>query len=81
MQLTVDIPEEQIEWIDRVSEQRHSSRDALLQEAVTAFLHRQGVLLEASPSEMGPDKAFGLWAGRGIDSVRYVESVRDEWER
>ena len=85
MQLTIDIPEEQVELMDRVSEKRHASRDTLLREAVAAYLSRQYALPEdandANASGEATDVGFGLWANRGIDSVAYVQAMRDEWER
>jgi hypothetical protein len=56
MRTLVDIPDEDIQWLDRKAAELGKSRAALVREAVTAYR------AEAAPS--GIDLAFGLWKDR-----------------
>jgi len=71
MRTVIDIPDQLIQSLDRVSGTEHCSRAALIREAITEFLRVKSV----SPAEA----AFGIWKQRGIDAVRYQNELRDEW--
>jgi hypothetical protein len=54
--ILVDLPDEDIKWLDRVAGEQGKSRAALLREAVSAF--RDG------GSANWIDRGFGLWRQR-----------------
>ena len=54
--ILVDLPDEDIKWLDRLAEEQGKSRAALLREAVSAF-RREG-------SAGWIDRGFGLWKDR-----------------
>ena len=86
MQMTIDIPDEQVAELDRLSNERQSTPAALLQALVTEFLiPSQDAVRPERPdtaqSGKALDGAFGLWAGRGIDASVYIQNLRDEWDR
>ena len=70
MQTTLDIPEEQLTEIDKVSQARNISRDELVSLALTDYLQSRKRALEES---------FGAWAGSQGDGVEYQQRLRDEW--
>jgi len=54
--ILVDLPDEDIRWLDRLAEEQGKSRAALLREAVGAF--------RGGRSVHWIDRGFGLWRGR-----------------
>jgi len=54
--ILVDLPDEDIKWLDRLAEEQGKSRAALLREAVGAF--------RGGGSANWIDRGFGLWKGR-----------------
>jgi hypothetical protein len=75
MRTLVDIPEDDIKWLDRRAAEQGKSRAALVREAVTA--------LRSASSRNGLDQAFGLWKGRTDigDAVEWQRRIRAEWTR
>lgn len=54
--ILVDLPDEDIKWLDRLAGEQGKSRAALLREAVVAFRGRG--------AENWIERGFGLWQGR-----------------
>ena len=54
--ILVDLPDEDIRWLDRMAEEQGKSRAALLREAVSAF--------RTGGSANWVDRGFGLWRHR-----------------
>lgn len=73
MRTIIDVPEEQIEALDRWCTAEGVSRAEAIRRAVDALLQRTRAA-QATP-------AFGLWRGRKIDSVAYQRALRREWTR
>ena len=71
MRTLVDIPKEDLSLLTRLSEADGVSRAELVRRAVSAYLEprRRGKRADA----------FGLWAARAEDGVRYQRRMRDEW--
>lgn len=67
----IDVPDQLIESLDRVSGTEQRSRAALIREAIAEFLRRK-----SGPSSQA---AFGLWKDRKTDGVRYQDDLRAEW--
>jgi len=72
MQTLIDIPEEEITLLDKLSEDRRISREELVRTAISTYLHAQ---------KNARDAAFGLWAHKDIDGLEYQVRIRDEWTR
>ena len=75
MRTLVDIPEEDIRWLDHKAAQEGKSRAALVRDAVAQF--------RASESRKGIERYFGLWKTRDDigDGLDYQRRLRGEWER
>ncbi len=71
MRTLVDLPEGDVEALDRIAERRDASRAKIIRQAVREYLAK------ASPSES--DAAFGLWADRREDGLAYQRRLRSEW--
>ena len=71
MRTIVDLPDEQIRALKRMSESEHSSRAELVRRAIDEYLARH-------LPEQGDD-AFGLWRQRKVDGLTYQKRARDEW--
>ena len=72
MRTVIDVPDQLIESLDRVSGTEQRSRAALIREAIAEFLRKKaGASAEA---------AFGLWKDRKTDGLRYQNGLRTEWE-
>jgi hypothetical protein len=54
--ILVDLPDEDIRWLDRLAEEQGKSRAALLREAVGAY--------RTGGSASWVDRGFGLWRHR-----------------
>ncbi|QYE34354.1 ribbon-helix-helix protein, CopG family [Polymorphobacter sp. PAMC 29334] len=75
MRTLVDIPDDDIAWLDRTAIADGKSRAALVREAVAT--------LRANAAKSGLDAAFGLWSNReeSEDSVVWQRRIRAEWTR
>jgi predicted transcriptional regulator len=76
--ILADLPDEDIERLDRIAREQGKSRAAVLREAVAAY--------NAQPSLEGGDwidQGFGLWARHGLaeDPADYARRRRAEWTR
>jgi metal-responsive CopG/Arc/MetJ family transcriptional regulator len=71
MRILVDMPDNQVKELVRLSAATKRPRAAIIREAVTAYLARNQV----DPRR----KAFGIWRDLNIDSVEYQRKLRDEW--
>ena len=75
MRTLVDIPDEDVEWLDRKATADGKSRAAVIREALTAY--------RAAGSADWIDKGFGLWKARTdiADAVDWQRRQRAEWTR
>lgn len=75
MRTIVDIPEEDIRWLDRKAAESGKSRTALVREAVEAY--------RAEASSSGLRQGFGMWKDRTDigDSVEWQRRERASWTR
>ena len=75
MRALVDLPEEDIRWLDVRAKQECTSRAALVREAVSEY--------RAKSSISGIEAAFGLWKDRTDigDGVEFQRRLRAEWDR
>jgi metal-responsive CopG/Arc/MetJ family transcriptional regulator len=72
MRTVIDVPDQLIESLDRVSSTEQRSRAALIREAIAEFLRKR-----SGPSA---EAAFGLWKDRKTDGLRYQNGLRAEWQ-
>jgi hypothetical protein len=72
MRTLVDIPAEDLELLNGVTKTLAISRAEFVRRAIQKSLepHRQSQKREA----------FGLWANRPVDGLKYQERMREEWE-
>ncbi len=72
MRAVIDVPDEIIESIDRLSAAEKRSRASVIREVLSNYV-------EATKT---PDleAAFGLWKGKAKDGVTYQEEIRNEWD-
>ena len=72
MRTIVELPDEQIEALKRLSNDTHLSRAELMRRAVKEYLaHHQ-----PEPTE----QAFGLWKTRPKDALGIQAQLRSEWD-
>ena len=73
MKTIVDLPEEQIELLERIGREEHRSRASLIRQAIDLFLEQR--------RPTGTDRpGFGLWQNRGVDGLEYQRQLREEWD-
>ena len=72
MRTLVDIPEDDLKQLTRLSKARKVSRAHIVRCAVSAYL-------DAQPKD-SLDDFFGLWADRKIDGLAYQLKMRAEWD-
>jgi metal-responsive CopG/Arc/MetJ family transcriptional regulator len=71
MRTLVDLPESDIQALDKISQRRKRSRAAVIREAVASYI-------KTNQSD-SIDDAFGLWKHKKFDSIEYQRKLRDEW--
>lgn len=76
--ILADLPDDEVERLDRIAREKGQSRASVLREAVSAY----------RPESVGNDtswidQGFGLWARHGIayDPGEYDRKRRAEWTR
>lgn len=81
MRTIVDIPEDDIKWLDQRAAELGKSRTALVREAVESYRAENGD--EASRRANALRAGFGLWARHGLaeDPKEYERKRRAEWTR
>lgn len=74
MRTIIDLPDRQVEALERICRSRKLSRTELIRQAVDHYLQ------EHLPVR---DQAFGLWKGEGAreDGVAFQRRLRKEWKR
>ena len=81
MQTTIDLPQEQMVQLNKLSEQTDVSPDAIVSAALAEYLAARECGLRDPVERMAAlEQAFGLWADRGEDGLAYQERMRSEWE-
>lgn len=76
MRTIIDLTDEQLARLEEVAEREGISRAEAIRRAVdTAYSE-----VVTGSSRAAREAAFGLWKGRKIDALRYVDGMRDEWE-
>ncbi len=73
MRTIVDLPDEQVRGLDLWCQREKISRTEAVRRAVRAALSTQN----SSPRA----DAFGAWADKKVNSRKYVESLRAEWDK
>lgn len=76
MRTIIDLTSEQLARLEEVAEREGISRAEAIRRAVDSAYAE----VAAGSSRAARDAAYGLWKGRKIDSLRYVDRLRDEWE-
>lgn len=73
MRTIVELPDEQVEALKRLSEQSKLSRAELMRRAVAEYLSHYG---------RGPaNEAFGIWKNHPRDGLDYQQQLRSEWDQ
>jgi hypothetical protein len=67
----------EMRWLKKASKQRRMSMASLVREALVEYRAQSEMPGTATPLE----KTAGIWKGRAIDGLDYVEKLRDEWDR
>lgn len=75
MRTLVDIPEQDVSWLDERARKEGKSRAALVREAVSAY--------RADAKKSGLERGFGLWKDRTDigDAVEWQRRERAGWTR
>ncbi len=73
MRILVDLPADDIRWLDAAAKDQGRSRAAVIRDAVSFFIRRE--------EKAGIEKYFGLWERHGskVDGLEYERRLRDEW--
>ncbi len=81
MRTLVDIPENDIQWLDCRAQEKGKSRAAMVREAVSAYRSEADAKRETDKSWI--DAAFGLWKDRTDvgDGLEVQRRMRAEWVR
>lgn len=72
MRTIVDLPDEQVEALKRLSKESRLSRAELMRRAVAEFIRHHGT--------DGADEAFGIWKNHKREGLDYQCRLRGEWE-
>lgn len=72
MRTIIEVPDEVIESLDRVSDNEKRSRASIIREAISLYLQEKSL----SPMEA----AFGSWKDKQTDGIAYQNRIREEWD-
>lgn len=72
MRTIVELPNEQVEALKRLSHDTQLSRAELMRRAVKEYLARH--------QPQTNEQAFGLWKDRPKDAIETQEQLRSEWD-
>ena len=91
MQLTIDIPEQQIGELDRLTVKTNASREEIVQQALRAFLITSSeprplplpepLIKDPEERDAILEAAFGSWKDFPEDGLEYQQRLRKEWVR
>ena len=75
MRVLIDLPEGDIDWLDRKAAEVGKSRAALVREVVAAY--------RAEAGKHGIERHFGAWKARKdiADGLQFQRQARDDWDR
>jgi hypothetical protein len=75
MRVLIDLPDGDIEWLDRKAAEVGKSRAALVREIVAAY--------RAETGKHGIERFFGAWKARTDfgDGLEFQRRARDDWDR
>lgn len=75
MRTIIDIPDSQIEILNRLSKKKKTSRAKIIRLAVDNYiaLHHK--------TKEGFNDAFGIWQDKKIDGLVYQQQIRNEWDK
>lgn len=76
MRTIIELSEEQLARLAEVADREGISRAEAIRRAVDAAYADVAV----AGSRAAREAVFGLWKGRKIEALRYVDKLRDEWE-
>ena len=74
MRAIVDLKEKQLEELNKICEQNKITRSEAIRNAIDWFA-------SANLPQNSSKEAFGIWKDRKIDSLEYVDQLREEWTR
>lgn len=74
MRTLIQIPDEQVQELATLCEEKKISRAEAVRQAIRVYLAE-------NRSSKAMAAGFGLWAGRGIDGLKYEQDMRAEWDR
>lgn len=77
MRTIIELTDDQIARLEQLAEREKISRAEAIRRAIDVAYPASRV--SATLAERRRE-AFGLWRGRAIDALEYVDALRDEWE-
>jgi hypothetical protein len=75
MRTLVDLPDDDVQWLDRKANSEGTSRAAVVRQAISQY--------RASEGRKGIERYFDLWKDRDDvgDGLEYQRRLRSEWDR
>jgi Ribbon-helix-helix protein, copG family len=75
MRVLIDVPDEDLEWLDRKAAEQGKSRAALVREAIAEYRVEKG--------KQGIERFFGIWRDRKDigDGLEHQRRMREDWGR
>jgi uncharacterized protein (DUF3820 family) len=75
MRVLIDVPDEDLDWLDRKAAEHGKSRAALVRGAIAEYRAEKG--------KEGLERFFGIWRDRKDlgDGLQHQRRMRDDWDR
>ena len=73
MRTIVDIPNAQIQVLDKLSKKKNVSRAEIIRQALAKYIE------SAIKAKKNYKSVFGIWKKKDIDALSYQNKLRDEW--
>ncbi len=71
MRILIDLGEDRVGELDRLSKRERKSRAAVIRQALDEYLSKRRAA-EATD-------AFGLWGKGAVDGLKFQNDIRSEW--
>ena len=73
MRTIIDIPDTQIKILDKLTSQKSVSRAQIIRDAINFYIANQ------NKNKKAFEESFGVWKNKKINSIKYVQEIRNEW--
>lgn len=77
MRTIIEIPDDDVNVLDKMSKQEECSRAAIIRNAIKDYIEKN----KEQHSSAVLSQAFGMWQKTPVDGLSYEDKIRNEWNK